>query len=392
MSHLNQPQLRWTALTVALISILGMAWFANTMKRSSIPVFGRINPPPFLAAILPGNTPIPTRNPLALYNYYLPKVQKTDITRMRPYLDTSLWNTPIGETPSYDPHSAEMVATIGLDSDGHIYSTTDEYSFTVYFIDQTTPRWDVPCTRYKCTIVTPEKTFRTEMLADVPIPPGARPASGSDGSMIVIDKITLVEYNLWGVKHSSKGWKVSNGSVYNILWDGAPEQYGSRGSGLPYFAGLIRPWEIRQGHIDHVISFAYPFPARERCVYPASKTDGDSVMSYAIPEGAHLQLDPSLTEQDFDDLGLDRAGKIIARALQKYGMVLVDASGRSKIHVENLADNPLATDQWSDPDLGLTDNTIANIPYTAFRMLALPETYWDSNPDSPTHGNCYAYP
>lgn len=392
MNHLNQPLRRWTTFTLVLITTLGMVWLTVAMRPSSKEFFGRINLPSFLPALLPAKTSIPTTQPLANHKYFLPKILKTDIQRMRPYLDTGFWNTPIGDTPSYDPHSDEMVATIGLDSGGRIYSTTDDYSFTVYFIDQTTPRWDIPCTRYKCTIVTPEKTYRTELLTGVPIPPGARPAGGSDGSMIVIDKTTSAEYNLWGVKRTKDGWKVSNGSVYNILWDGTPEQYGSRGSGLPYFAGLIRPWEIRQGHIDHVISFAYPFPARERCVFPATKTDGDSVMTYTIPEGAQLQLDPSLTEQDFDAMGLDRAGKIIARALQKYGMVLVDASGRSKIHVENLADNPFATDQWSDPDLEVTDTTIANIPYTAFRVLALPEAYWAKDPDSPTHGDCYTHP
>ena len=392
MNFLNQPLMRWTALTLALITILGMAWFAITLKPSSMEVFRRVNPPPFLAAIVPGDTPIPTRNPLAIYNYYLPKIQITDITRMRPYLDTSFWNTPIGDTPSYDPHSAEMVATIGLDSEGRIYSTPDEYSYTVYFVDQTTPRWDIPCVSYKCTIVTPEETIRTDMLPDVPLPPGAKPAGGSDAAMLVIDKSTLKEYNLRGVQRTKDGWRVKNGSVYNILWDGTPAQYGSRGSGIPFYAGLVRPWEIRQGRIDHVITFSYTFPARDRCVFPATKTDGDSVMTYAIPEGAQLQLDPSLTEQDFDDMGLERAGKIIARALQKYGMVLVNAAGRTKIYVENLADNPFATEQWSDPDLNLTAKSIANIPYTAFRVIALPEAYWDPHPDSPTHGNCFAYP
>ena len=392
MNLQNQPLMRWTVLTLALITILGIAWFANTLKPSTMEVFRRINPPPFLSAILPGNTPIPTRNPLAVYDYYLPNVQKTDIRRMRPYLATSFWNSPIGETPNYDPHSAEMIATIGLDSDGHIYSTPDVYNFTVYFVDQTTPRWDIPCTRYKCTIVTPEETFKTDLLKDVPIPPGARPASGSDASIIIIDKITLAEYNLWGVERTGDGWRVRNGSVYNILWDGTPALYSANGAGVPTYAGLLRPWEIRQGHIDHALAFTYTFPTQGRCVYPASKTDGDSVMTYAIPEGAQLQLDPSLTEQDFDDMDLDRAGKIIARALQKYGMVLVDNGGRPKIYVENLVDNPFATEQWSDPDLGLTNKSIANIPYTAFKVIALPEAYWTQKPDSPTHGKCYAYP
>ena len=38
-------------------------------------------------------------------------------------------------------------------------------------------------------------------------------------------------------------------------------------------------------------------------------------MDFAIPEGARLQLDPSLTEKDFDRMGLDRTGKIIAQGV-----------------------------------------------------------------------------
>jgi hypothetical protein len=152
----------------------------------------------------------------------------------------------------------------------------------------------------------------------------------------------------------------------------------------------VRPWEITQGHIDHAIAFGYPFPARDRCVFPASKTDGDSDLPDAIPEGARLQLNPQLTEADFDRLGLDRTGKIIARALQKYGMILVDYSGRPKIYVENLADNPLARQAWSDPQLRLTDSTIEQIPYSSFRVLALPAAYWNPSLTGPTHGDCAA--
>jgi len=32
-------------------------------------------------------------------------------------------------------------------------------------------------------------------------------------------------------------------------------------------------------------AFGYAFPTRDRCVFPASKTDGDSDLSDAIPEG-----------------------------------------------------------------------------------------------------------
>lgn len=310
--------------------------------------------------------------------------------RRRPYSDTSAWNQPIGDQPVYDRRSEELIATIGRSkTDGVITSDASQYSYPVYFVDRDTPRWDVPCRKYACTIVTTSGATTTAVLRDVPIPERAQPSSGTDGNMIIVDLATGTEYNFWQMRRRAQGWEASNGSIYNITWDGMPPTYGSRGAGLPYLGGLIRPWEIRQGRIEHAIAFGYPFPARDKCVYPASKTDGNSKRRDAIPEGARLQLDPTLTEADFARMGLDRTGMIIARALQEYGMILVDFSERPKIYVENLADNPYATEQWDDPELQLHAETIAAIPYTAFRVLELPAAYWDRSVKARFHGECY---
>ena len=197
---------------------------------------------------------------------------------------------------------------------------------------------------------------------------------------------------LVGPPGRSTGWTAGTVSVYNIQWDGTPVMHSSRGSGIPAYAGLLRPWEIRQGRIEHVLAFGYTEPAADQCVFPASKTDGESSMHFAIPEGARLQLDPSLTEQDFDRLGLDPTAKIIARALQEYGMILVDDSGSFKIYVEDLINNPYATEQWTDTDLNLTKESIYNIPYTAFRVLELPPSYWEPSANAVYHGKCLSFP
>ncbi len=334
----------------------------------------------------------PETPPESLRPIYLPAVTHTPAETLRPYSPASAWNTPIGAQPVYDARSELMVATLALDSGGRIYSTIDTYNYTVYFADGNTPVWDVQCTPNRCTIITPEGTRKVSVLEAVPIPALAQPSSGDDAGMIVIDKRTLAEYDLRGPVRTATGWTVGNGWSYNLRWDAAPPHAGPRGSGIPFMAGLVRPWEIAQGRIEHAIAFTYPFPAMDRCVFPAARTDGDSARPFAIPEGARLQLNPALTEADFNAMGLDRAGKIIARALQAYGMILVDDGGRPKIYVENLVDNPYSPIQWSDPTLQLTSASIANIPYTHYRVLALPESYWSWAADAPMHGQCYAYP
>ncbi|HSJ89830.1 MAG TPA: hypothetical protein VK909_21645 [Anaerolineales bacterium] len=321
-----------------------------------------------------------------------PTMSLAPIEKMVPYSTTSIWNTPIDPSPKYDVHSAEMVSNLVLSHDGQIITAGEAYNYPVYFADEQTPRWDIPCTINKCTIAhSDQDVIRADLVQGVPIPEDAQPGEDTDARMIIIDKVTRLEYDLSKAQRTATGWTTGTVSVYNILWDGTPVMHSSRGSGIPAYAGLLRPWEIQQGRIEHALAFGYTEPAADQCVFPASKTDGESNMHFAIPEGARLQLDPSLTDQDFDQMGLDPTAKIIARALQEYGMILVDDSGSFKIYVEDLINNPYATQDWTDPDLNLTKESIYNIPYTAFRVLELPPGYWDSTVNTAYHGKCLTF-
>ena len=333
-------------------------------------------------------TPTPTNAPVIT-----PTMMNTPIEMMVPYSKTSIWNTPIGPSPKYDAHSLEMVSNLVLSHEGQIITAGEAYNYPVYFADEQTPRWDIPCTINKCTIANSDQdVIRTEMVQNIPIPADAQPGEDTDARMIIIDKVTLTEYDLSKAQRTAAGWTAGTVSIYNILWDATPVMHSSRGSGIPAYAGLLRPWEIRQGRIEHALAFGYTEPAVEKCVFPASKTDGDSSIPFAIPEGARLQLDPSLTEEDFDQMGLERTGKIIARALQEYGMIMVDHSGSFKIYVEDLINNPYATEDWTDPELNLTKESIYNIPYSAFRVLELPPGYWEPSADAVEHGKCLTFP
>jgi hypothetical protein len=98
--------------------------------------------------------------------------------------------------------------------------------------------------------------------------------------------------DLWQASREGNTWVVANGSMYNVRLT-ACRRSTDRAAPGSYLAGLIRPWEVAAGRIDHAIAFAYPGTAKNRCVWPASKTDGDDQAEFAIPEGARLRLDPS---------------------------------------------------------------------------------------------------
>ncbi len=308
-------------------------------------------------------------------------------TEQRPYSPDSVWNTPIGANPAIEPNSSTMIGRLGnTRTGGRIYSDTTQYTYPVYFADASTPRYDVPCRMYKCTVVNPDgSVVRVTTMTNVPIPTGAQVSSGTDAQMIVVDTTTGMEYGFYHGRWTSGGYETDGGYQYNVNWNGTPVPFGSRGAGVTYYAGLIRPWEIRAGEINHAIAFAYDIPRGTRCVYPATQTDGTSGDTYALPEGARLQLNPALTDADFNAWGLSATGKVVARALQRYGMILIDTGGSLKIMAENLSINPLTTESWDS--LGYTKNVIANIPYSQFRVLDLPDAYWNST-YSPNYGRC----
>ena len=254
------------------------------------------------------------------------------VTNKRPYSDDSPWNLKISRNPLYDPHSKIYIANIH----GIFGANPNMYAFPLYEVSKKTPLRKVMLSGWYSNVVENGKRLIRDrrITVEVPIPEGAKPAWGSDSHIVMWNPKTGDEWGFWGAKPLFNGnWKACNGYHYNTKWDAVPPTgFISRGAGIPYFAGLIRPWELKQGRIEHAIAFAVNYPSGSY-VYPATKSDG-SEMPPALPEGARLQLDPELTEKDFDVWGLSREGKIIARALQEYGMILTDGSGHPKISIE----------------------------------------------------------
>jgi hypothetical protein len=72
--------------------------------------------------------------------------------------------------------------------------------------------------------------------------------------------------------------------------------------------------------------------AAGRQVPPANRNDGKSSSSDAIPEGTRFRLDPSV---DVTKLDLSPVALTVARALQRYGMVVTDTAGAVVLMAED---------------------------------------------------------
>jgi len=282
----------------------------------------------------------------------------------RPYTAASPWNTPIGSSPAIDAHSEEHVQALG----GPLTSDPAQYTFPVYEIKRGTSPLRVHVQGVFSSVTNGGRRLRirTRPTIRLPIPPGAQAAAGSDAQMIIVDRRTGDEWGVWRARRGSDGWRIQNGYHYNVRWNGVPPRdardapFGSRGAGVPYLAGLVRPCEIARGRIDHALAFAYDYPT-SRYVYPAAKSDGLSRDPADLPEGSRLQLEPRLSRRHLRLLGCTGACLTIARALQRYGMYVIDNSGRPKVMMEYEG-----TGRWR----GLVNaRTASPIPMHALRVI-----------------------
>ena len=284
----------------------------------------------------------------------------------RPYSDRSPWNTPIGSKPTYHPRSARFVARMR----SPLTSDPTQYTYPVYSVAPDARLQPVRVTGV-FSDVSDERTLtiRRAVTVRLPIPKGAAAAAGSDAQIVLVNPATGDEWGAWRLHRAEGGWQITNGYHYSTRWSGVPPRsrdgrpFGSRGAGVPYLAGLVRPCEVARGRIDHALAFAYDAPAPSH-VYPATKSDGAGREGLDVPEGTRLQLNPKLTVARIKAYGCDGPCLTIARALQKYGMYTIDNSGRSKVMLEYED-----TARWN----GIVDaRTVSPIPLSAFKVLEGP--------------------
>ena len=282
----------------------------------------------------------------------------------------SVWNTPIGANPDIDAGSTTMVNRLAQAATqfSGMWLSFDAHTPPIYFADATTPRHTVTLTATWAPVA---------QRTNVPIPDHAIPDCGDDNFMVVLDTVNNRFYEFWQVTQQPGGgwsgsWATSLDAAGEGIYSGvyATGDMGVRASQFSLAAGLVWPHELAAGKIEHALVFAYSLVRSGVYTAPAKSTDGASSGTDAIPMGARLQLDPTLS---LDGLGLADYEKVIAKALQDYGMILGDSAGGislNAVHPYSFAGNPYA---------GLLPDTVVQedgvlldkIPAGSFRVLKM---------------------
>jgi serine/threonine-protein kinase len=226
-----------------------------------------------------------------------------------------------------------------------------------------------------------------DSLASVPLPAGgaiegqagyACDTSANDCHLIVVDRpaARLVEVyqatvDAGGRVHGLCGIAWSLDTAYPAGMRG-DQCTSADAAGLPIAPLLFSADELAAGSIDHAVRFILP-NARIRAgvyVHPASHAGAPSGPATTVPYGARLRL-----RADYPVASLPAGARVVARALQRYGMILADGGNVAL----TARDDRFTTHKWSE--VGFDSRSLQAITAGDFEVV-------DSGPVIPLTYDC----
>jgi len=216
------------------------------------------------------------------------------------------------------------------------------------------PVYTVPTTQPTVRVIENKPKPTLEMQAAweaVPVPANALPANGTDKHLVVWQPSTDKLWEFFQFERTANGpqavWggameKASqNAGVYDATaWPGAKPYWGASASSLSIVGGLMTLEDLEKGQINHALALSIPNPS-VFFASPAQRTDGTSIEPLALPEGAHLRLDPTL---NIATLHLPHMVQLMAEAAQRYGIIVRDKAKNINFYGQD--PTPTGTDPY----------------------------------------------
>jgi hypothetical protein len=283
----------------------------------------------------------------------------------RPFARSSVWNVPQPARARVAANSAALVRNLqGQVATYGTWINTYAYSSPVYTVAARQPRVSVALDTTMPALA--------DALRSVPLPANAIPAQGTDGHLAVWQPATDTYWEFWKLHRQGDGWHARWGGVVAHASRNAgyfPAPFGATATGLPLITGLIRVAELRSGRIDHALALAIPKAKANDFVWPAQRTDGNSPLPDAIPEGTRLRIDPRL---DVTTLGLPPVGLAIAIAAQRYGIIVRDQAGSVTFYGEDAARFGAPNPYMSLYAGKYPNNILAGFPWGRLQVVSAP--------------------
>jgi hypothetical protein len=255
-------------------------------------------------------------------------------SHFRFFSPTSVWNTPVPAAAPLDPQSPAMVGALDTLVSTEIQAKTGP---SINTTESSVPIYTVPADQPTVAVQLSSEYAATALRSAwsaVPLPPGAEPARGNDQHLVVWQPSSDRLWEFWEMSRDGDGWQAEWGGammnasassgVYDAdAWPGSTRFWGASASSLSIAGGLITFEDLENGSIEHALSMSIPNVRADVYSSPAQRGDGKSTDPLALPEGAHLRLDPSL---DLSSLSLPPITLRLARAAQRYGIFVRDGA------------------------------------------------------------------
>jgi len=310
----------------------------------------------------------------------------------RLFSSTSVWNEPVGANAPVDSNSAEIISALAVEMAAEEQAKRGPWiNVGAYGVPIYTVPTQQPTVRIKLDPTTHGGVGAADRIGSVralesawravPLRPEALPAAGTDGHLVVWQPSTDRLWEFWRLVHGPEGWSASwGGAIQHVsrssgvygpqAWPGARADWGASASSLSIAGGLITLEDLRRSTIDHALAIAVPNVRRGVFALPARRTDGTSTDPLALPEGAHLRLDPAL---DLAALHLPPLTRMIAEAAQRYGLYVRDTGAIGGFFGQRPA--PAEPNPYTGP-VGLLEGKypnqiLASFPWSQLQLLKM---------------------
>jgi hypothetical protein len=254
---------------------------------------------------------------------------------LRPFAATSVWNQLLAAGAPLDPASGRLATALAnevrseIDKKTGPWINTTKWSVPVYTVGRDVPRVYVHLDNNKPAL---QRDFES-----VPVPARAVASNDSDATLAIYQPDTDTYWDFWRMRRAADGWHaVWGGKMTGVSSNPGyfADKRGASASSLALLGGLITIADLEAGRIDHALAMAVPTTAAGTFTWPAQRSDGKTTGPSAIPEGTHFRIDPAL---DLSTLGLTPEGLVIARAAQRYGIVVRDGAANVTFYAEDPA-------------------------------------------------------
>ena len=277
------------------------------------------------------------------------------VTAPAPYFPPgSVWTQDISRAP-LDPQSSTIIDWLANAGGWGFGRMQVDWSIRVLQADANTPQ--VPIHNARGFFY-----WNSDTPATVPLPVGGgiegQPGyqcdtNNLDCHLIVADRSRGELYEAWHATVNNSALDAAFLAVWDLNRIYPPSGRGegctsADAAGFPIAPLLFNADELASGSINHAIRFILPNARMRAGVYvrPATHAGAPRGPDTAPPMGAHFRLKAS-----YDLTQLKPAARVVARAMQKYGMFLSDG-GNIALTAQSDTDT---TAKYADVDFGTHD-------------------------------------